>query len=61
MQSSELTSREKILRAFAIEIDRSLRIGPVAHIKHCAVGEGQHGLACLETHLLGKENDQLFS
>jgi len=54
-------SRESALRTIAEEVDRALRIGPVAHIKHNAVTNGQHGLGCLESHLLGSKDGQQYS
>lgn len=61
MQNQAISSREIALQTVAIEIDKSLRIGPVTHIKHMAVPEGQHGLACLESHLLGYRDGQMYS
>lgn len=61
MQNTNSFSREAALRTIAIEIDKSLRIGPVTHIKHIAVPNGQHGLACLESHLLGNKDGELYS
>lgn len=55
-------SREEALQAIAMEIDDALRIGPpVTHIKHVVIPEGQHGLACLESHLLGGKEEQMYS
>jgi hypothetical protein len=61
MRSPDSFSRETALQTIAIEIDKALRIGPVAHIKHMAVPTGQHGLACLESHLLGVKAGQMYS
>jgi len=54
-------SREAALQTIAIEVDKALRIGPVTHIKHKAVTHGQHGLGCLECHLLGSRDEQQYS
>jgi hypothetical protein len=61
IQSPDNFSREATLQTIAIEIDKALRIGPVTHIKHMAVPNGQHGLACLESHLLGYKDGQMYS
>lgn len=61
MQSPDSFSRETALQTIAIEIDKALRIGPVTHIKHMAVPNGRHGLACLESHLLGGKDGQMYS
>jgi hypothetical protein len=53
--------RESALQTLAIEVDQALRIGPVAHIKHRAFLNGQHGLGCLESHLLGMKEGQYYS
>ncbi len=42
MQSPDSFSREPTLQTIAIEINKALRIGPVTHIKHMAVPNGQH-------------------
>ena len=55
------TFRESALQTLAIEIDQALRLGPVSHIKHKAVLNGLHGLGCLESHLLGVKDGQLYS
>ncbi len=57
----ENISRESALRTVAIAVDQALRIGPVTHIKHQALTNGQHGLGCLESHLLGDKNGQQYS
>jgi len=54
-------SRESNLQAIAIEVDKALRIGPVKHIKHVAIPDSEHGIGCLESHLLGVRNGQLSS
>jgi len=54
-------SRETALRIIAEEVDQALRIGPVTHIKHKAVPNGQHGLGCLESHLLGSKDGLPYS
>lgn len=54
-------SRESALQELAVEIDKALRIPPVAHIKHMGVPDGDHGIACLESHLLGFRNRQFYS
>lgn len=53
--------RKKALGIIATEVDQALRLGPVAHIKHQAVTNGQHGLACLESYLLGEKNGEYYS
>lgn len=53
--------RESALSTIAVEVDKALRIGPVAHIKHYAVTNGQHGLGGLESHLLGVRDGQHYS
>lgn len=53
--------REFAIQIIAEEVDKALRIGPVAHIKHRGALQGQHGLACLESYLLKEENGEMVS
>lgn len=56
---SEEKIREFAIKTLAEEVDKALRIGPVAHIKHRGALKGQHGLACLESYLLKEENGEM--
>ena len=54
-------SRESALHTIAVEIDQAMRVGPVTHVKHNALPNGQHGLGCLESHLLGDKDGVRYS
>lgn len=55
----EEKNREFVIQTIAEEVDKALRIGPVAHMKHRGALKDQHGLACLESYLLKEENGEL--
>ena len=57
---TEHISRETGLGAIAVEVDQAVRVGPVVHVKHQAMTNGQHGLGCLESYLLGEKNSARY-
>jgi hypothetical protein len=62
MQTQDMI-RETALQAIVQEVDPALRSisAPVTHIQHRGILNGLHGLACLETHLLGGEDGKFYS